>query len=50
MTNIEQICINHEVKKVAIAAQGQIKFYNFDTWTEESGDRIDCQKSSGAIT
>ena len=49
-SNIEQIAINHEMRKVAVAAQGTIKFYNFDTWTEESSDRIDISKSSGQIT
>lgn len=47
---IEQISVNHEVRKVAIAAQGCVRFYNFDTWTEESGDRIEISKSSGQIT
>lgn len=47
---IECIQINHEMKKIAIAAQGSIKFFNIGNWVEESSDRIDITKSSGTIT
>jgi hypothetical protein len=50
MSPIEQIQINQEVRKIAIASQGNIKFYSCDTWVEESQDRIDIQKSAGTIT
>lgn len=50
MSPIEQIQINQEVRKIAIASQGNIKFYSLDTWIEESQDRIDVQKSAGSIT
>lgn len=38
------------MKKIAIAAQGSIKFFNIGNWVEESSDRIDITKSSGTIT
>jgi hypothetical protein len=41
MVPIEQISINFELKKVAIASMGFIKFYNTTNWIEESQDRID---------
>ena len=50
MSNIEKISINQDMKKVAIASQGSIKFYNFHSWNEETADRIDITKSSGSIT
>jgi hypothetical protein len=38
------------MNKVALASQGQIKFLNFQTFTEESQDRIEINKSAGQIT
>jgi hypothetical protein len=35
------------MKKLAIASQGCIRFFNFDSWTEEASDRIEINKSSG---
>jgi len=35
MSPIEQISINQEMKKVAIASMGQIKFFNSTNWLEE---------------
>jgi hypothetical protein len=37
------------MKKLAIASQGSIRFYCFDSWQEESQDRIDVPKSTGQI-
>ena len=47
---IEKIAINHEIKKVAICSLGQIKFFNYQNWQEETSDRIDITKSSGTMT
>lgn len=50
MSPIEQIAFNDGLKKVAVASMGTIKFYNVGTWQEETADRIEITKSSGAIT
>ena len=47
MQPIEQISVNFNVQKVAVACLGCIKFFNLNTWTEDSADRIDVQKSAG---
>lgn len=50
MSAIEQIAYNDGLKKVAVASMGTIKFYSVGTWQEETADRIEITKSSGAIT
>jgi len=50
MTTIDALLVNQEMKKVAIASQGCIRFFNFDSWQEETSDRIDVSKSAGQIS
>jgi len=38
------------LKKVAVACQGSIKFFNIDTWTEDTAERIEIVKGCGIIS
>jgi hypothetical protein len=44
------LIVNLNLKKVAIASQGSIKFYNIDTWTEDTAERIEITKSCGIVS
>jgi hypothetical protein len=50
LTAVEAIQVNHAMKKVALASQGQVKFFNLSTWQEEVADRIDISKGAGTVT
>lgn len=50
LTAVEAIQVNHAMKKVALASQGQIKFFHLGTWQEEAADRLDVSKGAGTVT
>ena len=47
---IECICVNAELKKLAVAASGAVRFFSLTDWQELLSDKIEIMKSCGKIT
>ena len=47
---IECISVNAELKKLAVATSGAIRFFSLQDWSEIHTDKIEIMKSCGKIT
>jgi len=47
---IEQIAVNADLQKIAVASMGSIRFYNVSDWQELVGERLDITQGAGKMT
>ena len=47
---IECISVNSDLRKIAVAASGCVRFFSLVDWTEVHSDKIEIMKSCGRIT